>query len=150
MHMAALQAPGLQFPWHAWVLGALFALFGLASGFDHVMSLAQGASYYHASGMTEQQVAHFTAVPFWAVLAWSASVWAGLMGAVALLVRRRAAWVLFAVSVAGSLGYIAYSFLLSAGREAMGVLWPMPFVVTALTAGMAFYCWRLGRKGVLR
>lgn len=136
-------------PWHAWILGVLFLLFGLASAFDHVMSIAQGESYYRASGMSEQQVVHFSAVPFWAMLAWTASVWGSLLGAGALLLRRRYAVQLFAVSIAGSLVYIVYSFALSAGREAMGVIWPMPFIITALTTGMVLYCKRLRKNGVL-
>lgn len=136
-------------PWHAWILGLVFLLFGLVSGFDHVMSLAQGASYYQASGMTEQQVAYFSSVPLWAVLAWTVSVWGSLLGAGTMLLRRRIALPLFAVSVVGSLVYILYSFALSAGREAMGMLWPMPFLVTALTAGMILYCWRLIKKDIL-
>lgn len=136
-------------PWHAWVLGIIFLLFGLLSGFDHIMSIAQGESYFRDSGMSEQQIAHFSSVPFWALLAWTASVWASLLGAGALLLRRRIAAPLFVVSVAGSLLYILYSFVLSAGREAMGVLWPMPFVITALTTGMAVYCRWLIKKDVL-
>lgn len=136
-------------PWHTWVLGIVFLLFGLASGFDHVMSISQGESYYRASGMSDQQVAHFSAVPFWAMLAWTASVWASLLGAGAMLLRRRFALLLFTVSIAGSLVYILYSFVFSAGREAMGMIWPMPFIVTALTVGMVFYCRWLIKKDVL-
>jgi hypothetical protein len=136
-------------PWHAWVLGLVFLLFGLASGFDHVMSISQGESYYRASGMTEKQVIYFSSVPLWAVLAWTASVWGGLLGAGAILLHRRIALPLFAISVAGSLVYILYSFGLSAGQEAMGLLWPMPILVMVLTAGMIFYCGRLIKKDIL-
>lgn len=139
----------LSLPWHAWVLGLIFLLFGLASGFDYVMSVTQGESYYRASGMTDQQVAYFSAVPFWAVIAWAVSVWASLLGAGAMFLRRRIALLLFAASVVGSLVNILYSFALSEGREAMGMLWPMPFVVTALTAGMVYYCSRFIEKGLL-
>lgn len=137
-------------PWHAWILGLIFLLFGLASGFDFIMSITQGESYYRASGMTDHQVAYFSAVPFWAKLAWAVSVWASLLGACALLLRRRIALLLFGISVVGSLINILYSFALSEGREAMGMLWPMPFIITALTVGMAFYCSWLIKKCILK
>ncbi len=136
-------------PWPAWILGTVFLLYGLASGFDNVMSLSQREAYYRASGMTAQQIAHFSAVPTWATVAWTTGVWASLLGAIALLLRRKLAGPLFLVSVAGNLLYIVHSFALSAGREAMGVLWPMPFVITALTLGVALYCRRLTKMGVL-
>lgn len=136
-------------PWHTWVLGLIFLLFGLASGFDHVMSITKGESYYRASGMTEEQIVYFSSVPLWVVIAWTASVWGSLFGASALLLRRRIALQLFTISVAGSLAYILYSYLLSEGQAAMGILWPMPFVVTALTVGMIFYCGWLRKKDIL-
>lgn len=135
--------------WHGWITGLVFMAFGCLSAFDHVMSLVQGESYYRASGMSEQQIAHFSSVPLWAVLAWTASVWGSLLGATALLLRRRFALPMFSVSVAGSVIYILYSFVFSAGREAMGVLWPMPFIVTALTGFVVVYCWSLIKKGTL-
>lgn len=147
--METLSKISPSLPWHAWILGIIFLLFGLASAFDYVMSITQGESYYRASGMTEQQIAHFSAVPFWAVLAWTASVWASLLGAGTMLLRRRIAMPLFLISVAGSLFYILYSFALSTGREAMGEMWPIPFLVTALTVGMVFYCSWLIRKRIV-
>ena len=146
MESPSKMSPSL--PWHAWISGIIFLLFGLASTFDYVMSITQGESYYRASGMTEQQIAYFSAVPFWAVLAWTASVWASLLGAGTMLLRRRIAMPLFLISVAGSFFYILYSFALSTGREAMGMMWPMPLLVTALTIGMVFYCGWLIKKGV--
>lgn len=138
-------------PWHAWLLGGLFLLYSLAAGFDHVMSLAQGATYYRNSGMSESQVAYFTAVPHWAVAGWTLSVWGGLCGSAALLLRRRVATGLLAVSLGGSLVYMLHVLVLSeGGREAMGALWAMPMILGALTALLVGYCWRLAQAQVLR
>ena len=87
----------------------LFLLYSLAAGFDHVMSLAQGATYYRNSGMSESQVAFFTAVPLWAVAGWTLSVWGGLCGSAALLLRRRIIAGLLAVSLAGSAVYMLHA-----------------------------------------
>ena len=113
-----------RMPWHGWLLGGLLLLYGLAAAFDHGMSLAQGEAYYRASGMSEPQVAYFSAQPAWAIAGWTLSVWAG---------------------PAGSLAYIVYLLVLTDGRAAMGVLWAMPLVLAALMILMVPYSVRLAR-----
>ena len=134
-----------RMPWHGWLLGGLLLLYGLAAAFDHGMSLAQGEAYYRASGMSELQVAYFSAQPAWAIAGWTLSVWAGLAGAVALLLRRPVGAPLFALAAAGSLAYIVYLLVLTDGRAAMGVLWAMPLVLAALMILMVPYSVRLAR-----
>ncbi len=134
-----------RMPWHGWLLGGLLLLYGLAAAFDHGMSLAQGEAYYRASGMSELQVAYFSAQPAWAIAGWTLSVWAGLAGAVALLLRRPVAAPLFSLAAAGSLVYIVYLLVLTDGRAAMGVLWAMPLVLAALMILMVPYSVRLAR-----
>ncbi|MCB1644910.1 MAG: hypothetical protein KDI36_05635 [Pseudomonadales bacterium] len=53
------------------------------------------------AALPEAQRALYEAIPFWADLAFSVAVFGGLLGAVLLLLRRRLAIVLFAVSLAG-------------------------------------------------
>jgi hypothetical protein len=137
-------------PWHGWLAGGVLLLFGIAAAFDHGMSLALGAEFYRASGMSEAQVGYFSAVPAWAITGWTLSVWGGLLAAAALLLRRRQAGWLFAASLLGGLVYILYVLVLSEGRQALGVLWMMPLVMAAITALMVRYCQRLTRRGVLR
>lgn len=139
-----------RMPWHGWLLGGLLLLYGLAAAFDHGMSLAQGEAYYRASGMSELQVAYFSAQPAWAIAGWTLSVWAGLAGAVALLLRRPVAAPLFALAAAGSLAYIVYLLVLTDGRAAMGVLWAMPLVLAALMILMVPYSVRLARGRAVR
>lgn len=131
------------FPWHGWVFGGIFLLYSVAAAYDYIMSVGVGESYYRASGMTESQVVYFSSVPDWAVVGWTLSVWGGLFGSLALLFRHRIASTLFAVSLLGSLGYILYVLGLSAGREAMGVLWLMPIILAAFTVALIFYCRQL-------
>lgn len=139
----------LSLPWHGWIFGGILLLYSLAAAYDHIMSLTQGESYYRASGMSEEQVVYFSSVPMWAVIGWTLSVWGGLFASAALLIRHRSATALFSVSLLGSLIYILYVLVLSAGREAMGVLWLMPLVLAAITAAMIFYSNRLAKSGVL-
>ena len=135
-------------PWHAWLIGGVFLLYGLASAFDYVMSLLQGEAYYRASGMTDSQVVYFSSVPLWAMVGWTLSVWGGLFASCALLFRRRSAVFFFATSLLGSLIYIFYTFVLSAGKDAMGGIWFMPFVISGLMLFMIFYSAGLIKKRV--
>lgn len=130
-------------PWHGWLLGGIFLLFGLASAFDYVMSFVQGEAYYRASGMTDFQVAYFSSVPEWAIIGWTLSVWGSLFAGLALLLRNRFASALFATSLFGGLLYMLYTLVLSAGKDAMGVLWVMPIIIALFTGFMIFYSQRL-------
>jgi hypothetical protein len=126
-------------PWHGWLLGCIFFLYGLASAFDYVMSMFQGEAYYRASGMTDFQVAYFSSIPAWAIVGWTLSVWGGLFGSLALLLRHRFAAFFFIASLLGSLMYVLHTLVLSAGKEAMGGLWFMPFFISGITVVMIFY-----------
>lgn len=114
------------------------------------MSFYQGEVYYRASGMTGSEISYFLSVPFWAVIGWTLSVWGGLFGSVALFFRHRSAINLFLLSLIGGLIYILYVLVLSAGREAMGVLWLMPIILAAITLAMFFYCLHLKKIKILR
>lgn len=139
-----------KMPWHGWMLGIIFTLFGLGSIVDFALSLIQGEAYYRSAGMTDSQVAHFMSIPRWAMIAWFFSVIASLLAAISLLLKHRFSILLFTLSVIGTLIYIAYSFVLSEGKAAMGVLWPMPFFICVITLGMVFYTKKLFSQGVLR
>ena len=139
----------LSLPWHGWLVGGIFLLYSLAAGFDHIMSLSQGETFYRASGMSEAQIVYFSSVPVWAIIGWTLSVWGGLFGSLALLFRHRFAGVFFSASLLGGLLYILHVLVLSAGREAMGVLWLMPIIIAAITAAIIFYCQGLTKLNIL-
>lgn len=138
-----------KMPMHIWIIAGLLFLYGLAASFDLFMSLLQGEDFYRSSGMSEAQIAYFTNQPAWAVVGWIISVLGSALGALALLMRKHWALHLFFASVIGSVVYMVYTHLLTDGRLAMGVLWPMPIILTAIMIAMAFYCKRLIRLGIL-
>lgn len=142
-------APAARLPWHGWFLAGVFLLYSLAAAFDYVLSLAQGEAYYRASGMTDAQVAYFLSLPIWALIAWSCSVWAGLLAPIALMARRRVSGAFFMLASLGTLLYSLYTLVLSAGREAMGAIWFMPLVIAAITTGLIGYCRYLVKRRVL-
>lgn len=130
-------------PWHLWLIGGVSLLFHGFAAYDHVATLTQGEAYMRASGMTGAQIAYFTTLPPVAILAWTVSVWSGLLGSLALLMRWSPAARLFLLTTAGSAGYIVWTFLLSSGVEAMGMAWFMPLLVCAATLALAYYARRV-------
>lgn len=137
-------------PWHAWVIGLVLLLFGLASVFDYIMSISQGEEFYRASGMNDMQVVYFSSFPLWTIAAWTMTVWGGLLGSIALLLRSKLSPVLYAVALLGNILYDIYVYALSAGIEAMGFLWFMPMVVTVITAVVIPYASKLAKNKVNR
>jgi hypothetical protein len=137
-------------PWHAWILGGIFLLYSLAAAFDSAMSLSQGETYFKASGMSEMQIAYFSNLPFWVTLGVTICIWGGLLASIALLMRKSISKNLFFIAVVGNSLYLFYAYLLSDGILAMGVLWLMPIIITALMIAMIFYCRRLVTRQVLK
>lgn len=130
-------------PWHAWIIGGIFLLYSLAAAFDSAMSFIQGADYFKASGMNEMQISYFSNLPFLATLGMTICIWGGLLASISLLMRKPISARLFFIAVVSNLLYLIYAYLLSDGIAAMGVLWPMPIVISAMMIGMIFYCRRV-------
>jgi hypothetical protein len=72
------------------------------------------------SQFSQEQLDYFYAFPAWAVAAWAIAVWFALFGSLALLLRRRLAYLLFTVSLVAMLVSTVHSFALSDGAEMMG------------------------------
>jgi hypothetical protein len=131
------------FPWHGWLLGGFLLLFGLLGVYDSVMSFAYKEQYFKDSGMTPEQMAYFSSMPVWVSIGAAVCSCACLLGSVALLARLRVASHLYLISAVSNLLYIFYAYFLSAGREAMGVLWLVPIIMTCIIAASVFYSRRL-------
>ncbi len=148
--MSTIPLARARAPWYFTVIAWIFLLYSALAAFDDVMGMLMREEYFKASGMTPSQVTYFSTLPMLVRLASSVSVWAGLLGAAALLARRRIAATLFAVSAAGTVTFIVYTWFLSEGISAMGALWFMPAVIGVMTAALAVYAVRLTRAGFLR
>lgn len=144
------KAGQVRAPWHLWLLSAIVGLYGALAAFDNAQTLLNGGAYMRASGMTEAQVAYFTTVPRWFDVASTASVWAGLIGALLMLSRSKLAVPAYLVSAAATATGAVYLYLLSDGPAAMGALWLMPLVIGAIMLAMAWYAAAMVRRGVLR
>lgn len=83
----------------------------------------------------EVQIEVWRAMPLWAWIAYAVAAWSGLMGALALLLDRRAAVWLFAASVFGVVAQFSYALVLSPLVQAKGpgvVAFPAVILIIAL------------------
>ena len=126
--------------WHGYVIGIILFIYSSFSVYDYEMSISQKENYFLDSGMTDSQISYFTNFPLWVTIAWTVSVWGLFFATIAFLLRIRIAFILFLISLIGTLLYVIYTFGLSKGIEAMGVIWPAPIIITIVIATMAFYC----------
>ncbi len=117
---------------------------------DYTMTETRNASYMN--DFTPEQLAYFYSFPKWVIATWAISVWGGVVGSIALLVRQRVALPIYAVSLATMVITFVHNFVLANGLAVMGGAGALAFTATIVAVGVALvlYSRWLGRKGVLR
>ena len=141
----------IKTPWHLWVVGVVAVLFNAIGVFDFVMSMAQGAAYMADAGMTPAQIAHYQEMPAWMTAVWAIGVWGAFLASLLLLLRRKLAFPVFALSLAAFLVSLVYTYLLTDGGEVMGG--QMAITSAVIAALLLFFIWYsrlMTRRGVLR
>ena len=114
-------------------------LFNAIGAFDFVMSMTQGAKYMAGAGMTPEQIAHYLEMPFWMTVVWATGVWSAFLASVLLLLRRKVAFEVFALSLVAFLISLLYTYVLTNGGEVMGG--SMAIVGAVITAELVFLTW---------
>jgi hypothetical protein len=138
-------------PWHLWAVGVISLLWNAFGGYDFVMSVTQGETYWRASGMTDAMVAYYNAMPTWMYVPWVLGVWGAVAGSILLLMRNKLAVPAFALSLLGAVGSLVYGLAnpMPPLPEAMAVMAYMPWVIAAIAAVLAGYAWSVSKKGML-
>ncbi|QGN55605.1 sugar transporter [Novosphingobium sp. Gsoil 351] len=93
----------------------------------------------------------FAAMPEWAWSAYAVAVWVSTLAAIALLLRRRIAAPLYAVSLVAVLVQFGWTFLGSdviADKGASAAIFPL--IIIAIAAFSLWYSWRKAQERVLR
>jgi len=133
---------------HLWVVGVLSLLWNAVGCFDYLATKLQIDSYM--SQFTPAQLEYFYGFPAWFTVFWALGVWGALLGSISLLLRRRWAVGLFAVSLLGLIMTSIYSLFLSDGMEVMGsggaAFSAVIFVVAVL---LLLYARRMSARDVL-
>lgn len=113
--------------------------------------LAQVTADLDALAQTDPATADaFRAMPQWAWTAYAIAVFVGTAGAIALLLRRRIAWVLFAVSLLAIIAQFGWTFIgydLIAKKGASTAIFPL--VLIAIAAAATLYARAKAADGTL-
>jgi hypothetical protein len=138
-------------PWHLWAAGVISLLWNAYGGYDFVMSVTQGETYWRASGMTDAMIAYYNAMPTWMYVPWVLGVWGAVAGSILLLLRKKLAVQAFALSLLGAVISLAYGLAnpMPPLPEAMAMMSYMPWVIVVIAALLAWYAWTMGKKGML-
>ena len=141
----------IKTPWHLWLVGVIAVLFNAIGAFDYVMSMAQGESYMASAGMTPAQIRHYREMPMWMIAVWTIGVWSAMVGSVLILLRKKLAFPVFAISLAAFLVSVIYTYVLTDGGEIMGGQMAIAnVVITALLVLFMWYSWLMTNRSVLR
>lgn len=126
-------APKSATPWHVWLIGVVALLWNSMNLFDYFMTIT-----------------HFYSFPMWVDISWGLYVFAGLIGAVALLFRKRWAVSVFTLSLVAMVITSLYIFVTN-GLSVSGSAGELIFTAMTLVIAVALllYALRLARKGVL-
>jgi ABC-type xylose transport system permease subunit len=132
------------------VIGIIALLWNAIGAFDYLMTQTKNAAYL--SGFPPEQLAFFFGLPAWAVAAWALAVWGGVLGAVLLLLRKRLAVPVFAVSLAGMVVTTFQNWVLSNAAEIFPDTVSRVFsvMIFAIAVGLYFYARAMRERGVLR
>nr|WP_293859230.1 hypothetical protein [Sphingomonas sp. SCN 67-18] len=142
-------AEGAGRPWHIWLVGVLGLLWNGMGAFDYTMTETRNAAYL--AGFTADQLAYFNSFPAWAVAGWALGVWGGVAGCLLILLRRRAAVPVLALSLAGAAVTVVFELTAAVPESLKG---PESAMLTAailiIAVLLLVYAMRMRRRGVLR
>ncbi len=143
-------ASNVTTPWQLWVVGVIALLWNSVGAFDYTMTEMRNTLYMRA--FTPEQVAYFYGFPQWAIATWAIGVWGGAAGSLALLLRKRWAVPIFAISLAAMTLTFFYNFVLTDGVAVMGGRGALLFPAVIFVVGVVLLAYSRGltRKGILR
>lgn len=132
------------------MVGALALLWNGGGAFDYLMTQTRNAGYL--ASFTPEQRAYFEAFPAWSVASWATSVWGGVAGSLLVLLRRRLAVLILAISLVAMAPTFLHNFVFTNGLAIMGGAGALAFTAAIVAIGVAllFYARFLAGKGVLR
>ncbi|MEH6696979.1 MAG: hypothetical protein V7675_18230 [Hyphomonas sp.] len=138
---------GVKTPWHLWLVGGLSLLWNAFGCVDFTMTATRNAAYLEP--YPQEMLDYWLNMPTWMWADWAVGVFGGLLGSIALLLRRKLAVPLFAASFIAASISMSFGFLdENAPRmEGAGLMSGIIIVIALL---LAVYAWWMSRRDVLR
>jgi hypothetical protein len=137
---------GARTPWHLWLVGAVALVFVGFGAVDFVATVTRFGPY--VSNFPPELMEYFYGLPVWIYAIWGVTIAAGLIGAVLLLLRRKLAAPLIAVSTIGPIQSLVLPMLYPPPIEYGGPI--SATVITAIPVLLFVYAVRMTRRGILR
>jgi hypothetical protein len=133
-----------------WVVSGIALAWMLIGVFAWVADLMTDEAA--VAGFTDAQRQLYAARPSWIFAVYAAATFAGLAGAIALLLRRSWAVPALAVSLAAIIVQFGYTFLVLDAARILGATTALPFPITIFVIGAAllYFAMLAGRSGWLR
>ena len=128
-------------PTSYWVvsgLAVLWMLFGVMAWVMDLMTDEAGLAQ-----MSESQRQLYAARPQWLFAVYGVAIFSGLAGAIRLLLRKRWASMLFALSLAAIIVQFGYTFVVMHAVELLGAAAAIPFPVVIFLIGVALWWFSL-------
>ena len=142
-----MSGPVIKAPWHLWLVGVISLLWNAFGCFDYTMTATRNASYLEP--YPQEMLDYWLAMPVWMWIVWAIGVFGGLLGSVALLMRRKLAVPLLAASFLAALVSMGVSYSDKNAPRMEGMEY-MSLVILGIALFLAAYAWWLSRRGVLR
>ncbi len=132
-----------------WIIAVLAVLWNAFGVYDYWMTSTGNADYL--KDYDPRLIEWMTAFPLWRKALWAISVALGVLGALALLLRRRVAVALLVLHfVVMVLGFAGYDILIANGAQIYGQLGlAMSAVLVLVAGGIWLYADRAAKNGYL-
>ena len=136
-------------PWHLWVIGIIGGLWSVMGVVSFILTQMNVEAVM--SGFPPQQREYFSSFPLWTDAFWAISVFAGVIGCLLLLLKKRLAYPVLLASLFGAIVYSLGGLFLLGGMEVMretdGL--GLSFIPIIVGAILAYYARAMSQKGTL-
>jgi hypothetical protein len=132
-----------------WAVAVLALLWEAMGCYAYITQVSMDSAALAALPAEQRDI--WAAMPGWAVGAYAVAVWAGLLGALGLLLRRSWARIAFAVSLAGVIVQFGWTFLATPILGTMGAsAAAFPVFILAVAALLLWFSGLAAKRGWLR
>jgi len=133
-----------------WILAVIGLMWFAMGAFDYIAT--QYRFDFYIAEYTEEQLAYFYGFPAWYVAIWAISVWGAVAGAVLLLMRKKAASLMFLISLISFIIAAIYSYGFTNAMEMMGGIGTVIFsaVIFLSILGYFWLARSASASGILR
>jgi hypothetical protein len=131
-----------------WIVGALAVVWNLIGVMSYLMTVTMSPETLDAMSEAERNL--YTEIPAWATAAYAIAVFSGVLGSIALLLRKSWAVPLFVVSLVAILVQMGHAFFASAMLEVQGATAAvLPLLIMAIAAYLLWFARSARTRGWL-